>query len=85
MAILEAMSVGLPVIVTDSCGLAPLIDDTHSGIVVDDSVESLAEAMRRLILDTELRENMGRAARQAVQDRFSMEAIGRELVRMYGW
>jgi glycosyltransferase involved in cell wall biosynthesis len=83
MSILEAMSVGLPVIVTDSCGLARLIDDSHSGIVVDDSVESLAEAMRRLILDAELRESMGRAARQAVQDGFSMDAIGRELVRLY--
>ena len=35
MSVLEAMSVGLPVVVSADCGLAPLVERTHCGIVTD--------------------------------------------------
>ena len=46
MSVLEAMSVGKPVIVTETCGLATFIQQTNSGLVVDDSTESLAIAIQ---------------------------------------
>jgi len=46
----EAVAVGTPVIVTDQCGIAPLLADL-AGIVVKHEREELAEAIRRLLLD----------------------------------
>lgn len=83
MSVLEAMSVGLPVIITDSCGLADVVTASGSGLVTDGSKRSLVDAMRTLIDDSALRNNMGIAARRTAEDVFSMEAVGRKLVSIY--
>lgn len=83
MSVLEAMSVGLPVVVTESCGLAPHVADAGAGIVVDHTQEALTAAMRALIADTALRNEMGTNARQAARERFSIDAIACELERHY--
>ncbi|OBB33351.1 hypothetical protein A5792_09345 [Mycolicibacterium peregrinum] len=83
MSVLEAMSVGLPVVITESCGLAETVRASGSGIVVDESEDALIEAMRTLIIDQRLRENMSAAARQTAAAVFSMEAIARDLAAVY--
>jgi glycosyltransferase involved in cell wall biosynthesis len=83
MSVLEAMSVGLPVIMTESCGLADTIRESRSGIVVDETKGSLIEAMRQLLLDSRLREEMGRAAHNTALKLFGMEAVGSALLDMY--
>lgn len=83
MSVLEAMSVGLPAIVTDSCGLAPFIRDSGAGIVCDASVEGLAAAMRRYVEEPGLWESSSNAALALTRDEFSMEAIARQLEDVY--
>ena len=83
MSVLEAMSVGLPVIMTESCGLADTIRESRSGIVVDETKGSFIEAMRQLLLDSRLREEMGRAAHNTARKLFGMEAVGNALLDMY--
>ncbi|KLI07650.1 hypothetical protein ACT17_10760 [Mycolicibacterium conceptionense] len=83
MSVLEAMSVGLPVVITESCGLADTVRASGSGIVVDESEDALIEAMRTLIIDQRLREKMSAAARQTAAAVFSMEAIARDLTAVY--
>jgi len=83
MAVLEAMSVGLPVVITDSCGLAPAVKSNESGIVVDSTEESFTDALKRLLSDDALRANMSKNARQAVKDSFSMSAVADELEGIY--
>ncbi|MDN3311632.1 glycosyltransferase [Microbacterium oryzae] len=83
MAVLEAMSLGKPVIVTSSCGLAPLIEEFQAGIVIDEHERSLVPAIKNLIEDPALRKRMGERARLAVRRHFSMEAIGDALVSSY--
>jgi glycosyltransferase involved in cell wall biosynthesis len=83
MSVLEAMAAGLPVIVTDSCGLAPAVEESGAGIVVGDSADALTAALRRLLADQELRRAMGEAGRQAATGRFSMASIARELLTVY--
>jgi glycosyltransferase involved in cell wall biosynthesis len=83
MSVLEAMSVGLPVVITDSCGLAGVVTQTGSGFVTDGSKQSLVDAMRTLIGDSALRDRMGAAARRTAEDLFSMEAVAQTLVSVY--
>jgi len=83
MAVLEAMSVGLPVIVTDSCGLADVIAATGCGIVVDETQESLVDAMRCLLVDEAARHRMSQAAMTAALEQCDMTTIGQQLLDIY--
>ena len=84
MSVLEAMAIGLPVVITESCGLADTVRASGCGIVVDHSQKSLTSAVRRLIEDPALREKMGDAGRETARENFSMDAIGRTLLSVYG-
>lgn len=50
----EAVAAGTPVIVTEQCGIAPLLAG-QAGLVVKHEVRELAEALARILTDEELR------------------------------
>ena len=76
MSVLEAMSVGLPVVVTDTCGLAPLIATAGCGLVVaSDDIDSLVAAVRTILETPGLAGEMGENARRTVADRLGMSAV----------
>jgi glycosyltransferase involved in cell wall biosynthesis len=83
MSVLEAMSVGLPVVVTDTCGLAPLVARTGAGIVTDASLSSLVGAVRSLLADPAAARRMGRAGRDVARRELGMDAIAHTLEELY--
>lgn len=83
MTVVEAMSVGLPVIVTDTCGLAPLVNETRSGIVVGSDLETLTQAVGRILGDADLIDTMGENGRQTVTNRLGMSTIAVNLEGIY--
>ncbi|MFI7744666.1 glycosyltransferase [Kocuria rhizosphaericola] len=83
MSVLEAMALGLPVIVTDTCGLAPMVSQCDGGIVVDSTLGSLTDALEMLLQDPETRTQMGSNGRLAVQKHCSTDDIGRNLANTY--
>lgn len=72
-AVLEAMSEGLPPIVSDAQeGLRGIVHDGQSGLVVAvDSVPTLATAMKRVLGEPQLRERLSSGARQSVEAQLS--------------
>ena len=75
-ALLEAMSFGVPVIVTDaSPGPLENVEDNLTGLVVPvDDPDALAVALSRLISDCNLRRRLGEAARARVSG-FSLKKV----------
>jgi glycosyltransferase involved in cell wall biosynthesis len=68
-AILEAMAAGLPVIATDVGGIPELIDDGVHGLLVPPRApRALAEVIRVIAQDPELRRKLGDAARARAAD-----------------
>lgn len=69
-ALLEAMSCGLPVVVSDGApGPLELIEDEVTGLIVPvNDPAKLAAALRRLATDDELRARLGTAARERVSE-----------------
>jgi glycosyltransferase involved in cell wall biosynthesis len=53
----EAVACGTPVLVTDQCGIAPLLKD-RAGLVVPCSVEGIREGLARLLGDNALRQTL---------------------------
>ena len=70
LVILEAMSQGLPVIITPNTGGADIIDDGKDGFVVPiRSVEAITERLELFVRNKELLVTMGRAAQQKATER----------------
>lgn len=72
VAPLEAMSAGVPVIIARLPGITDLasIHEVTGLYIEPGNVEQLKEAMRRLGEDPELRQRMGQAARQRIEEAF---------------
>jgi len=83
MSVLEAMALGLPVVITDSCGLAPAVAEAGAGVVVDESVDALTAAVESMLADPEAARTMGAAGRAFTRDRLAMPAIAEQLERAY--
>ncbi|GAB4511966.1 MAG: glycosyltransferase family 4 protein [Sulfuricaulis sp.] len=79
---LEAMASGLPVVTSLKCGAAELIENGKNGFACDAlDVEGQTRFMRTL-LDPEIRQRMGLAARQTVEP-LTLTAMSDRLVRLY--
>lgn len=71
VAILEASSCGLPVIVSDVGGLPEVVEDGKTGFIVPrGDIKATAEAIVKLATNPDLRRKMGEAGRKRVGEMF---------------
>lgn len=74
--LLEAAACGLPIVTTDTPGCREVIVDGEEGLLVPPkNVESLANAIERLIRQPNLRKQMGSKARERAIRLFSEEQV----------
>ncbi len=82
--IMEAMASGVPVVATRVGGNAELIDDGVNGrLVASQSPPELARALVELGQDREKRQEIARAGRARVLERFSLESMISGYTRVY--
>jgi glycosyltransferase involved in cell wall biosynthesis len=80
----EAMACGLAVVASRTGGLAEIIEDGQSGLLVEPgNSDELAQAIRKLIQDPERRAQIGTAARQQVVEQFSSATIAVRMTKLY--
>jgi glycosyltransferase involved in cell wall biosynthesis len=87
---IEAMGCGLPVVMTDCGGARESITDGVEGFIVPLwDPEAMSHALLKLARDPELRQRMGRAARERVVREFTGDRHVREFIRLFeeacGW
>jgi glycosyltransferase involved in cell wall biosynthesis len=82
-ALREAMTMGKPVVVADRGIMPELVEDGISGRVVKDTPEELANATLPLLLHTELRVAMGKAAYQKAHQDFRLDRQAEAVERFY--
>jgi glycosyltransferase involved in cell wall biosynthesis len=83
IAVTEAMAAGLAVIVSNSVNIHDEIARENAGVIVNPTVDSVSEAILKLLNDTELRTRLGRNGQRLVNTRFSLAATTRETIRVY--
>jgi glycosyltransferase involved in cell wall biosynthesis len=82
---LEAMAVGLPIVVPDAGGIREILDSGEGGLLypaLDD--RALSQAMVQLSHDLRLRKTMKATGRRIVQERFSVQRYLSRLYEAYG-
>ncbi len=83
-SVIEAMQAGLPIVATDVGGNPELIKDRTDGILVPaQDPEKLAEEIFKLINNADIRENLGKLAREKALVDFTLEAMISETKKLY--
>jgi len=78
--ILEAMKLGLPVIASDIDGIPYMVEDGLTGSLVPaNDPTALAKAITELSASAALQAQMSKAAKQRVNDKFSLTAVTTQL------
>jgi glycosyltransferase involved in cell wall biosynthesis len=84
ISILEAMAIALPVIATRVGGIAELVQDGTTGLLVEpDDVDGLADALAALLGDAERRAAMGRSGVCRIAEHFEASEAGTEMLDLY--
>jgi glycosyltransferase involved in cell wall biosynthesis len=84
IAVLEAISAGIPVILTPQVQLAPFVQLHRLGLVTSSETSSLARAIIEGIDDAGLQNRAARLGDDLVQRSFGPNVIGKELMALYG-
>lgn len=80
---LLAMSAGVPVIASKVGGLPEIVVHGENGLLVDNSPESIAAAMREILNDPAEAARMGAAGRRAAEERFTLGHMVRGTLEVY--
>lgn len=84
LSIIEAMACGVSVVTTNVFGPSEIITNELDGLIVNpDDVSALAEAIRTLLDDKQLRTQIGKQGRITVEKRFDMNLHLENLVGIY--
>ena len=84
VAALEAMACGLPAVVSAVGGLREVVEHDRSGILVAPArADEIGAAIARLASSAELRTRMGAAARQRVEQNYSMTTMAERTLALY--
>jgi glycosyltransferase involved in cell wall biosynthesis len=73
---LEAQAMGLPVVSTNVIGPRESVKDGETGFLVEArSSEALIEPLKKLVLDSDLRKDMGRRGRKRIEEMFNSKDV----------
>lgn len=82
-ALLEAMSCGLPCVGTNVKGIKEVIDDGETGLLAELNPEDLRQKIITLLENKELRDRLGRNAREKIIANQSLDIIVEKELKLY--
>jgi colanic acid/amylovoran biosynthesis glycosyltransferase len=84
VALMDAMSLGVPVVTSRAFGIPELVEDGESGLLVPpEDPTATAVALARLLSDDQLAGRIGSGGRRVVRDRFDLERNTRALTELF--
>ncbi|MGA2115772.1 MAG: glycosyltransferase [Bryobacteraceae bacterium] len=85
VAVLEAMAMGLPVVISHQCNF-PEIVDRGCGWLIQPEVEQIADALAELLgAPAERRREIGENGRRLIAAKYNWSTIGQQMADVYDW
>lgn len=82
--LIEAASCARPIVTFDMPGCREIVQNGINGLVVPPKdVSAYKSAVRRLLEDRSLRQQLGWAGRKRVEDMFSLDSVNRQTLNLY--
>ena len=83
-SVIEAEAIGRPIVTTNSVGCRDTVIDGVNGFIIPiKNVEALANALKKLIDDSELRCRMGLNARKFAENKFDVNDVIKVHIDIY--
>ena len=79
---IEALASGVPVVAVKAPGAADILTDGLDGLLVDDDVEKIANALEKIIKEPELRERLSLGALKTSK-KYSINKISEKMLNLY--
>ncbi|MDO5697714.1 MAG: glycosyltransferase [Dermatophilus congolensis] len=83
MSVLESLAVGVPTVITTTCGLADLVRNGHAGAVVEAGVDTVTDAVRKLLASTEIRAAAATGAHDLARNELDISTVAAALENHY--
>lgn len=83
MTVVEAMFLGLPVVITKGVGVAPSVEKAGAGFVIEKNEEDLAVAVLEILHNQKLAQEMGERGKALVNAEFAKPAIADKFIGAY--
>lgn len=83
LAVLEAMSMGKPIIATSIGGIPEAINDGNNGKLIKPDVDEIIENIECLLENETLAKGLGRNAKKRVEENFSWEKVAEKFIEIY--
>lgn len=83
VAVLEALAVGLPVLITPGVALASVVEQYQLGYVVELDVAAIASGVQHWLSSLEQAKAMGDRARQLILEKYTWDRIASNLIEVY--
>lgn len=81
--VVEAMAMGVPVVVSDAVGAAAVVTSARAGVVNDGEPASIARDVSALLADAGRRGAMGALGREFVKNHLGWQAIAAKMAAVY--
>ncbi|WP_373529674.1 glycosyltransferase [Nostoc sp.] len=83
VAVLEALAVGLPVLVTPGVALASVVEEYQLGSVVELDVAAIASGLQRLLNNPQESKKMGDRGRELILEEYTWDRIATRMIQVY--
>ncbi|MCL4219602.1 MAG: glycosyltransferase, partial [Candidatus Hydrogenedentes bacterium] len=84
VVLMEAMALGVPVVSTTVSGIPELITSGQNGLLgTPNAPETLANALEKVLGDTDLARSMARAARATIETEFNVDENAAKLYKQF--
>ena len=84
VSLMEAMYLQIPVVSTNISGIPELIENGKEGFLVEPkNVEQLANAIKILLQDEDMRTKMGKRGRKKIEEKFNIQKEVKNLERVW--
>ena len=83
ISLLEAQATAKPVVAFNVTAIKEVVKNKETGLIVEPNSKELASAISYLLSNKELREKMGKSAREFVSNNFTWEICSKKMLQVY--